>query len=106
MDHLFGDDEDVDIRAWRSNTIYDGYSEDSQVVKWFWEVLAGYTPEKQAKVLSFTWGSSAVPPDGFSMSFTIRKAFHGNVMSLPVAHTCEFSLDLPEYRSCAELEAK
>ena len=56
-------------------------------------------------LLAFTWGSRALPPEGFRQSFIIRKDA-GSTKRLPVAHTCEFSLDLPEYSAKETLEAR
>ena len=38
-----------------------------QIVKWFWEVMAGFETEQLARVLQFVTGTSGVPSQGFAV---------------------------------------
>lgn len=40
---------------------------DTQIVKWFWEVMAGFETEQLARVLQFVTGTSGVPSQGFAV---------------------------------------
>eukprot|EP00048_Salpingoeca_helianthica_P024847 m.35851 g.35851 ORF g.35851 m.35851 type:complete len:705 (+) comp9623_c0_seq2:245-2359(+) len=103
----------VNVDEWRAHTSYEnGYTADSQPVRWFWQALASFPPEKQCQVLKFVTGASRAPAQGFgSLSaalghscFTLYR--NEALDSLPVGHTCVNRLDLPAYRSYDMLVAK
>merc|ERR1711967_62661 len=96
---LFGE-EHINCDTWKERTVYDGgYTADSAVVQWFWEVVSSFTARDQAQLLEFCRGSSALPPDGFrNLKFILRRS-GDDVGRLPEAHTCEFAVDLPPYVS-------
>ena len=71
---LFGE-EALDMQAWKTGTVYEGFTAESQVVIWFWQVVCSFAAEEQRQLLEFCYGSSALPPDGFSsLAFTLRNA--------------------------------
>jgi len=96
---------DIDIVDLKENTEYHGYTSNSQVIKWFWEVLEDLEQTQRANLLQFVTGTSKVPLEGFQalrgisgpQKFQIHKA--GNPHALPTGHTCFNQLDLPEYVS-------
>uniref|UniRef100_A0A8C4R9R6 HECT-type E3 ubiquitin transferase n=1 Tax=Eptatretus burgeri TaxID=7764 RepID=A0A8C4R9R6_EPTBU len=102
---------EIDIDDWEHNTeCISGYDEDSQVVKWFWQVVGELTQEERVLLLQFVTGSSRVPHGGFAsltggsglQKFTIAcVAYIPNL--LPTASTCINMLKLPEYPSAAIL---
>uniref|UniRef100_UPI00358E10FD E3 ubiquitin-protein ligase HACE1 isoform X2 n=1 Tax=Myxine glutinosa TaxID=7769 RepID=UPI00358E10FD len=102
---------EIDIDDWEHNTeCISGYDEDSQVVKWFWQVVGELTQEERVLLLQFVTGSSRVPHGGFAFltggsglqKFTIAcVAYTPNL--LPTASTCINMLKLPEYPSAAIL---
>jgi len=52
--------------------------------------------------LKFVWGRSRLPltQEGFSQKHYINRQYSNHPdISLPVAHTCGFSIDLPTYSS-------
>ena len=82
------------------------------MVKWFFECVSELTHAQQAKLLQFATGSSAVPVEGFQALqshdgnlcwFALQSA---KVKDQPfiIAHTCFNRLDIPMYRSKAELK--
>lgn len=91
---------------------YQNYSESSQQIKWFWEILEEFTEEQRAWFLQFVTGTSQVPLEGFKalvgmrgpQKFSIHRAH--STERLPTAHTCFNQLDLPEYPSAAVLKTK
>ena len=95
----------IDIKDWKNNTIYENYTEESDVVKFFWEIIESFDNDERAEFLQFVTGSSKVPLEGFSAlqgigginKFKISKVFDKNFDRLPTAHTCTNQLDLPEY---------
>eukprot|EP00392_Amoebophrya_sp_AT5.2_P009190 g9218.t1 len=102
----------IDLRDLRANTEYQNYSESSQQIKWFWEILEEFTEEQRAWFLQFVTGTSQVPLEGFKalvgmrgpQKFSIHRAH--STERLPTAHTCFNQLDLPEYPSAAVLKTK
>ena len=107
LEQLMAGHECIDLDAWRKCAVYeDGYQRGSQNILRFWEVLESFNAQERSQLLTFVRGSSALPADGFNeLEFIIRRV-SGGPGRLPEAHTCEFSLDLPEYDSTEQLAAK
>ena len=80
--------EDLDFAALRSATVYDdGYTEDSELIGWFWSVLDEYDEPSKKKLLAFCTGSDRVPIRGLgSVRFTISRN-GGDSDLLPTSHT-------------------
>ena len=95
----------IDINDWKNNTIYENYNEESNIIKYFWEIIESFDNDERAEFLQFVTGSSKVPLQGFCAlqgigginKFKISKVFDNNFDRLPSAHTCTNQLDLPEY---------
>jgi hypothetical protein len=101
--------DEVDVDDWEQHTQYEnGYTQDSQPVRWFWEVVKSMTQESRAMLLSFATGSPQVPSGGFRFLqpelFTVQRVAVTD--RCPEAHTCANTIDLPEYMSKEELESK
>jgi E3 ubiquitin-protein ligase HUWE1 len=96
----------VDLEDLKANTEYHNFTKDSEVIKWFWEVMENFSREERAEFIQFVTGSSKVPIEGFKalpgiggyQKFQIHKSF-ASTDRLPTAHTCMNQLDLPEYPS-------
>lgn len=104
----------VDIHDWMSNTLLMGEFErkpDHKVVRWFWEVVSGYSEENRARLLQFSTGTSGVPVQGFSHLQGLDnniKLFSINGIPLsqslfPRSHTCFNRIDLPLYTTKEDL---
>jgi len=91
----------IDLGLLRQKTIYDGgYDESSPAVARFWAALESFSQEQLRSFLHFVWGRSRLPPaasDKWGPGFKLSKA--GRTDMLPLAHTCFFQLELPEYES-------
>ena len=96
----------IDIDDLRANTEYSGgYKASDRIVGWFWKIVGEMTENEKASFVMFFSGSSKVPLEGFAalqgmrgiQKFSLNKAFDRN--SLPAAHTCFNSIDLPDYES-------
>lgn len=76
-----------------------GYNPESQLIKWFWEiVLDEWTDEQRRKLLSFSTGSDRAPVNGLkAMKFFIIKDEVDDDMKLPISHTCFNQLIIPNY---------
>jgi E3 ubiquitin-protein ligase HUWE1 len=102
---------DIDVEDLRANTEYVGYTTESPVIQWFWNVVTNMSREEKANLIQFVTGTSKVPLDGFKVlqgmsglqKFQIHR-IRGKTERLPSAHTCFNQLDLPEYDSIEILE--
>lgn len=90
----------LDFKALKKVTQYeDGWEENSQVIKWFWEVIFELTEEEGKKFLFFCTGCDRAPINGLgSLKFVISRT-GAEESSLPSVHTCFNHLVLPEYSS-------
>ena len=103
---------EIDVDDFRNNVQYVGYTEQSQVIQWFWKIFVEMEQRQKVLLLQFVTGSSKVPLGGFShlmgnngiMLFTIQKLPRSE--KLPIAHTCFNTLDLPDYSSIDILRDK
>ncbi|KAF9432328.1 hypothetical protein BGZ76_010958 [Entomortierella beljakovae] len=105
LELLMGGISEIDCDDWKKHTDYRGYTEQDEVVQWFWKCVRGWDSEKKARLLQFTTGTSRIPVNGFKdlqgsdgpRRFTIEKA--GEIGQLPKSHTCFNRIDLPPYKS-------
>ena len=90
----------------RVATYEGGFTAETPVIVWFWEIVAAMSTADQHKLLSFATGSDRVPVGGFSeMEFVIQRQGEDSE-SLPTSHTCFNVLLLPEYSSKEKLQRK
>lgn len=91
----------MDIELFKRNTTYgSGVAATDNHIQLFWQCVSKMTDDERAKLVRFVWGRSRLPLDdaGFTQKFKIAP-YHGSLASLPVSHTCFFTLDLPRYES-------
>ena len=89
----------VDIDRLKSITTYSGATEDSPIIKRFWRVMTAFDDDQRQMYLRFVWGRSRLPVDMKNMrrSHRIDICKYMDKNGFPQAHTCFFSIDLPEY---------
>jgi len=105
LELLIGGIADIDVDDWKKNTDYRGYTENDEVVQWFWKCVNTWDSERKSRLLQFVTGTSRIPVNGFKdlqgsdgpRHFTVEKA--GDPEQLPKSHTCFNRLDLPPYKS-------
>ncbi|OLL23296.1 putative E3 ubiquitin-protein ligase hulA [Neolecta irregularis DAH-3] len=105
LELLIGGISEIDVDDWKKHTDYRGYTEQDEVIQWFWKCVRTWDAEKKSRMLQFTTGTSRIPVNGFKdlqgsdgpRRFTIEKA--GEMAHLPKAHTCFNRIDLPPYKS-------
>jgi len=106
----------IDIVDWKTNTRLKHCTAQTNVVKWFWQVVESYSEERRARLLQFVTGSCRVPLQGFKALqgstgasgprlFTIQ-LIDANTDNLPKAHTCFNRIDIPPYESVEKLSEK
>ena len=82
----------------------DGYTDDSNMIRWFWECVNEWSEDKKRKLLMFCTGSDRAPIRGLGgLRLTISKN-GGDSELLPTSHTCFNHLLLPEYASKDKLK--
>ena len=90
----------IDIDLLESCTEYSSCSADDEHVKFFWRVMREFSHEERSAFLRFTWGRSRLPLNaaGFPQRMKILN-FNKNPADqyFPVAHTCFFQCELPQY---------
>ena len=96
---------ELDFGALERVTRYEGgFTEDSLVVQWVWEILDAYSLEEQKLFLFFTTGCDRSPVGGLAqMHFTIQRS-GPDTNRLPTSHTCFNILLVPEYSSKDKLQ--
>ncbi|KAI0471339.1 HECT-domain-containing protein [Xylaria cf. heliscus] len=112
LELLIGGIAEIDVDDWKKHTDYRGYTENDEVIQFFWQTIRGWDGEQKSRLLQFATGTSRIPVNGFKdlqgsdgpRRFTIEKA--GDVGNLPKAHTCFNRLDLPPYKSLEALQQK
>ncbi|UZJ56685.1 hypothetical protein CBS101457_006005 [Exobasidium rhododendri] len=112
LELLIGGMSEIDVDDWKRFTDYRGFTEQDEVVQWFWQCVRSWPPERKSRLLQFATGTSRIPVNGFKdlqgsdgpRRFTIEKS--GEVTQLPKSHTCFNRIDLPPYSSKTILEEK
>jgi hypothetical protein len=104
----------IDMDDWFRNTEYTGEfagNASHKVVTWYWDIVRGFEQEQKAKLLQFVTGTAGVPVQGFGClqgsDGNIRKfTIFGdkNVKVFPRAHTCFNRIDMPIYKTKAEMQ--
>ena len=83
------------IPLWKKNTRPSGISKER--LDWFWTVIESLSPRDQAGFVRFAWGRSRLPTTkDFSCKMKLSSAGRA---ALPIAHTCFFSIELPDYET-------
>ena len=112
IEQLVSGTSTVDVALLRQCTDYEDLSPDCQLVRNFWEVLEGMTPEQHTLFLRFVWARSRMPasaqdlPMNFKLQSGQGAAREKPDSYLPHAQTCFFSLSLPNYSTKDILRAK
>ena len=106
-----------DLELLKRNTEYGGNNskelEQSELIKWFWEVLEEISEQDRLKFIVFCWGQERLPANDeeFKYSktrFMIKPAVNQSYGdgALPRANTCFFNFELPSYSSKEILKEK
>ncbi|CAD8054024.1 unnamed protein product [Paramecium primaurelia] len=94
------------LQELEETTEYDGFDQNSEYIKSFWQFLRSLNEEKQKRFLFFCTGSDRIPIGGLkSLKFLIQK-YGENTEQLPKAHTCFNVFLLPQYDSIGKMIIK
>lgn len=96
----------IDIALWKQHTRYDGYNEGDETVALFWEAMESFSDEQRSDFVRFAWGRSRLPRGKWPQPFKLtKKGGRDSTLSLPVAHTCFFSVELPPYTTIEKMRS-
>ena len=98
--------DQLDIDKIKKTCIYQGYTSNATIVKWFWSIVEDYNLDMQKKLLKFITGNDRLPIGGpDALNLTIMK--NGcDTNRLPSSQTCFNTILLPEYSSYDKLMEK
>ena len=104
-------DPSIDIDLLRRHTEYSGVSPDAPYIGFFWSVLESFDQETRRKFVKFCWAQERLPASDAEFKakrtrMLIKAAVKASPTSLPRADTCFFNLELPPYKSEAQLREK
>lgn len=69
----------IDIEALQRVVQYEGYTRDEPIIREFWEIVHGYTPERLKALLKFVTASDRVPATGMeNLRFKIIRSGYRN----------------------------
>lgn len=98
LDIFVSGEEVMDWGALHRFCKYDGYTEDSRAVKWFWSIFDAMPDAERVKFLKFATGTDRAPLGGLgSIKLVIQRG--ADIHRLPVSHTCFNTFVLPDYKS-------
>lgn len=100
----------IDIESLRRHTVCSsGLTQTDNRVVWLFQALHSFNSEERQLFLRFVWGRNRLPAtdSDWPTKFTINKlSSQSGDDALPVAHTCFFSIDIPDYSSYEILRKK
>jgi len=100
----------LDLALLRKMTVYADCRETDSHVQFFWAVLEAFTEEQRSEYIKFVWGRARLPSEERHWEHMHRVCtLHAPRSSgrqvtpidsmLPYAHTCYFTIDIPQYSS-------
>ena len=114
LQRLVCGEPDIDLDVLRANTEFDSrryYSAEHRNIRFFWEAMATFTAEQKRGFVRFAWGRSKLPRgrwplNGKGAQVKFKIVPKPNSTGLPLAHTCFFLIELPEYPSLEVMKAR
>ena len=109
---MLAGEAEIDVHDWETNSVTSGgMRRGGRTFRWFWRAVRSFTPHEREQLLQFVTGSRRPPVGGFAQLqgfnggvhlFTLS-ASHEPKDSLPRAHACICTVDVPEYSSYKSL---
>jgi len=90
---------DVDLEDLKRHTEYRGFRPTDPAIVYFWRAMESLNMDERSQFIRFVWGRSRLPLKGRPWPQTFKIQRQGGVgdETLPVTHTCFFSIELPDY---------
>ena len=91
----------LNIDEFKSHTVLEGFNNDDDIIKWFWDWFETTNENERIKYLKFVSGRSRLPKSSNKIKYKhiISKAVQAEKNGFPKSMTCFFKLNLPEYDS-------
>jgi len=99
----------IDVEALRRHTRFTGVLNSTHpLVRHLFDALHSFNMEERQLFLRFVWGRNRLPATegDWTTKFTINYLSTASDESLPISHTCFFSIDLPNYSTLEVLKRK
>jgi len=105
---MLAGEAEIDVSDWRRHTLTaGGLRRSSKVFRWFWRAVRSFDTSEREKLLQFGTGTRRPPVGGFAQLQGFNGGVHKFTLcqsneprdSLPRAHACICTVDLPEYSS-------
>jgi hypothetical protein len=109
LERMVCGERNIDVSYLRANTHYrPPVKPTDDHVQMLWKVLEEFNMEQRQAFLRFVWGQSRLPynPADFTQKFEIMGSRRNTDGTLPVSHTCFFSIELPRYSSAKVMREK
>jgi len=103
---------EVDLGLLRRQTVYEApYSDNHPTILLFWAMMEGFSHAERSMMIKFAWSRDRLPlrAEDFSAQFKITRLSVSSSdpnHSFPQAHTCFFTIDLPEYSTLEAMSLK
>jgi len=113
LEHEVCGSSSIDVDILKRHVHYDGYEESSPAIGYMWQALESWSDEDRSDFLHFAWGRSRLPAT--EAAWALLPSSGGRLkitrsglspQSLPIAHTCFFQIEMPEYTSVENASEK
>jgi len=107
LERLVCGKREIDIALLKANTQYRQVQPKEPHIKFFWDALEEMSHTQRQQFLRFVWGQTRLPTEAsWRQKFQIQPHRMNDDSTLPVSHTCFFSLELPKYTSFDVMKKK
>lgn len=103
----------VNVNLLKKNSEYlSTLTEESNRIKWFWEIINEISEEDKIKLIKFCWAQERLPStqdeyDKLQIKFKIKPSMDNHAIdTFPKADTCFFILELPKYSDKVNMKKK
>lgn len=103
LEILICGDARIEVAQLKKHATYQGWDESEAGVVRFWNAFEQLNYKERSGLVRFAWGRSRLPKEEdwstHGAPFKLTKKNGGDGAGYPLAHTCFFQLELPEYSS-------
>ncbi|KAJ3156240.1 putative E3 ubiquitin-protein ligase [Geranomyces michiganensis] len=97
---------ELDIRGLEGVTEYEGFTPTEPTIRWFWDIVNGFTEDHKRRLLFFVTGTDRIPATGIQgMTFKIS-CMGEDSEALPISHTCFNQVCIYRYSTQEKLAHK
>jgi hypothetical protein len=93
----------IEVEQLKKHATYQGWEKSSPGAQRFWRAFERLSYKERSGLVRFAWGRSRLPKEAdwstHGQPFKLTKKNGGDGAGYPLAHTCFFQLEFPEYSS-------